>query len=222
MLCAASVLLPRQEAFVKVFSTMLRCVPVLFVAAVIAACADSVAPTAPIRRLEVELAKTNHFVAKGKIVRRTRDIDVESRATRRVGPRGGYVYHRKAGLYLLIPEGALASEMDITIVAHAGNRVVYTFEPHGTVFAKPIYVIQEIRYTELNTPRSERNRPEVWGGYLENGMVDITPEGDGLFTEWFPGFYHGKGNDALAFFTTTHFSGYAMASGRRESTSTGE
>ena len=183
-------------------------------------CGDSVVPTAPSSPLvyaDVAPASTSHFIAKGQVVKRTRTIDSEIVVTKTITPKGGYIYVRKAGLYLLFPEGAVAQNLEVSVVAHAGNRLVYSFEPHGTTFLKPIYFLQELRYTELNTPRSERNRPDVWGGYLERGPDDVGTDGYGSFTEVFDGFYHGKGNDALAYFTTTHFSGYAMASGRRES-----
>jgi hypothetical protein len=47
-----------------------------------------------------------------------------------------------------------------------------------------------------------------------NGLLDVSDDGTGTFSETYNGDYYGKGNDALGYFATTHFSSYAMASGR--------
>jgi hypothetical protein len=157
------------------------------------------------------------YVARGAIVRRTIVLDHDYTASATITKKdGGYLWIEQAGLLLYFPKGAVVEDLVVTATAYAGNRVVYDFQPHGTMFNTPIYVVQGMRYTELNTPRSAKNRPEVWGGYLPNGLSDVSSDGTGSFSEIFAGQYSGKGNDSYGYFATTHFSGYAMASGRAQ------
>jgi hypothetical protein len=155
-------------------------------------------------------------VTRGTLVKRTFTIAHEISATATITPTGGMLSLPEAGLLLYFPEGAVSTPLTVTATALVGNRVAYNFEPHGTVFNTPIYVAQELLDTELNTPRARKQRPDVWAGYLANGAADILSDGSANFTEVFDAFYYGKGNDTYAIFTTAHFSGYAMASGRRE------
>jgi hypothetical protein len=165
---------------------------------------------------------TGSTLTRGMIVKRTTNVNEDIVATTTVTPEGGWLWMEDAGLFLYFTKGAVASDMVVTVTAYKGNRVIYSFEPHGTVFDAPVYVGQALLNTELNTPRSAKQRPPLWAGYLPNGIADVALDGTGSFSEAFDAFYYGKGNDAFGVFTIMHFSGYAMASGRREETLGGE
>lgn len=182
----------------------------------IAGCSDGTNPAAPGTRMMLapdHMPQHTQTLATGMIVKRTITITSDLSTTATITPKGGWMEIPDAGLILYFPPNAVSSDLEVTATAHNGNKVVYSFEPHGTQFNTPIYVAQLLRYTELNTPRN-KNRAKPWAGYLADGLVDIAPDGTGYFAEVFSAQYYGKGNDTYAIFTTTHFSGYALASGR--------
>jgi hypothetical protein len=115
----------------------------------------------------------------------------------------------------LLPMCAVTADLQVRATAHMGNKIVYDFQPHGTQFATPIYVAQLLLNTELHNSRARNKRPEIWGGYLAHGLEDVDVDGTGYFAEVFNGAYSGRGLETYAVFTTTHFSGYALASGRQ-------
>jgi hypothetical protein len=184
-----------------------------------AGCGDRPA-TAPPEASELERADApamnSMYVARGYLVKRTFTLPNDTATTATITPEGGFLSFPEAGLLLYFPKGAVSETIQVTATALKGNRVAYDFQPHGITFNTPIYVAQELLRTELNTPRANKKRPDVWAGYLYNGTDDILTDGSANFTEVFDAFYYGKGSETLAVFTTTHFSGYAMASGRRE------
>lgn len=173
-------------------------------------------PTATVRESGAQIARTQ-AMATGFIVKRTTNISDDIVVTRTITPEGGWIAVDSAGLYVYFPKYAVATDLVVTVTAHKGNKVVYSFEPHGTQFAQPVYVAQLLRYTELNTPRN-KNRVRPWGGYMPDGLADVNDDGTGNFAEIFDAQFYGKGNDTYALFATTHFSGYALASGRAQPT----
>ena len=197
------------------FSKRLVLLSVLTAGATLA-CSDATAPPTEMRVVGRTSSLHTDAIAKGLIVKRTTTLVADETGSTVVTPQGGWLYLPVSGLVLYFPEGAVAADLQVTATAYAGNRVIYDFQPHGTTFQTPIYVAQLLLETELNTPRSKRQRPEVWGGYLSHGLEDVLTDGTGYFAEVFSGQYFGKGGETYALFTTTHFSGYALASGRRE------
>jgi hypothetical protein len=151
------------------------------------------------------------------VVKRSSSLEADVSVTGTITPSGGVLALPEAGLLLYVPEGAVAEPVEITATALQGNRVVYDFQPHGLTFATPVYVAQLALGTELDSPRARKKRPDVWAGYLAAGTADVMSNGTAMFTETFDAFYHGSGSETVVVFSTTHFSGYAMASGRRES-----
>jgi hypothetical protein len=189
----------------------------LFACVALLGCGDAssiAAPDLASRARLVRVAATPAYVARGAVVHRRKALDTDLSVTVTIGPRGGSLSIPDAGLTLLFPRGALTSDVSITAYAYAGHRVVYDFEPHGLVFNVPVIVMQRLRGTSLNV--KPRNRQNVWGGYMPLGIADVDPSDTGSFSQVFPGSYAGATPEqAYAFFSTTHFSGYAMASGRR-------
>jgi hypothetical protein len=199
---------------------MARCAAASLLAA-FAGCGESaVGPTPPATTVGVTSGpgpalSAYRELSVGAIVRRTVALDTDIVATTLVTVKdGGLIWIEQAGLFVYFPKHAVSTDLQVTVTANAGNRLIYSFEPHGTVFELPIYIGQLVRYTELNTPRGKK-RPVPWGGYLEYGLADVTSDGNGNFKEVFNATYDGSGNDTYAYFSTTHFSGYALASGVR-------
>jgi len=117
-----------------------------------------------------------------------------------------------AGLTVVFSPGAVQAPTTVTLTAHAGRMVSYSFEPHGIVFQKPVLVIQSVSHT--TAARAET----VSGVYLANDLRDITADGTAAVAEFLPartftGLVSGVVTQA-AVFPIWHFSGYALATGR--------
>ena len=179
-----------------------------------ASCSDGPTASSPLQRSDA-VASEQTYIARGYLVKRTFTLGEDISTTTTITPEGGFLFFEQAGLILYFPAGAVSEPLTITATALKGNRVAYDFQPHGVTFNVPIYVAQMLVQTELNTPRALKKRPDVWGGYLSNGAADILADGSANLTEVFDAFFHGKGSETLAVFTTTHFSGYAFGSGLR-------
>jgi hypothetical protein len=154
-------------------------------------------------------------LSRGMIVKRTDALSEDISVTQTITPDGGWISIPQAGLYMYFSRGAVSVPLEVTATAHKGNRVVYSFEPHGTRFAAPVYLAQLLRYTELNTPRN-RKQQDPWYGYMPDGLADVNDDGSGSFAEIFNAEYYGKGNETYALGNTVHFSGYELAYGRRD------
>lgn len=185
-----------------------------------ASCGDNPAGIAPatseLQRVETAPAsQRSDHVARGLLVRRDANLADDVSASAIITPRGGFLALREAGLLLYFPSGAVSQDVEITATALKGNRVVYDFQPHGLTFATPVYVTQSLAATTLDSPRGQIAQ-DLWAGYLDHGDADLHGDGSARFSETFDVRLHGTGRHALAVFSITHFSGYAMASGRRE------
>jgi hypothetical protein len=66
-----------------------------------------------------------------------------------IGKAGGTLSIPEAGLTLVVPPGAVASNTTFTATALAGRLVAYEFEPHGTTFAVPLKFSQDLRKVSL-------------------------------------------------------------------------
>ena len=126
-----------------------------------------------------------------------------------------------AGIKVYIPPGALGAyvddldndiEIEITLTALAGDRVVFEFAPHGLKFLKPILI--QIKTDDIEAAYlKEQNTPS---GYLDDilGVSYVGEASSGTVTpkETFPVYYD---DGAFLQFEIEHFSGYALASGGR-------
>jgi len=184
------------------------------------ACGDQLSPAAPTdytAPLELPTSVDTTPIrasSRGTIVMRTRTLRSDIVLSQTITPEGGWLALVDVGLYVYFPSGAVTEPLQVTVTAHKGDRVVYTFEPHGTHFQAPVYIVQVLRHTTLNVSRNRSAEP--WYGYTPNGLADVHDDGTGDFAEVFSARYRGTGNAVYAVGTTTHFSGYALASGRRE------
>jgi hypothetical protein len=66
-----------------------------------------------------------------------------------IGKKGGTISIPEAGLTLVVPAGAVSSDVRFTATALAGRLVAYDFQPHGTKFAVPLQFSQDLRKTSL-------------------------------------------------------------------------
>lgn len=107
-------------------------------------------------------------------------------------------------------QSAIAGNLTITVTGLVGDAVAYDFQPHGTVFLKPLQFNQELAGTSWE--RSDF-KGSVLGGYFElETQVNALP-GLSLLDELFPVTLDGK----RASFDIKHFSGYMVSSVRQGS-----
>jgi hypothetical protein len=127
-----------------------------------------------------------------------------------------------AGLRVSFPAGSVPAATQICLTAHAGSLLTYSFNPHGLQFGVPVQVQQDLRVTTAYKDRvTARN---VIAGYLAAGVqADVDAQGVGTFAETFSTSLYDAAaqptttDPASVTFTTVHFSGYALASGRVDS-----
>ena len=149
------------------------------------------------------------------VLHRLAPITTTVSASASIGQRGGLLALPVTGLYVYFPEGAVQQRTTFTVTANMGPFVSYTFQPH-TLFQQPVILIQDLSYTEAKgNPALIAN---VQGGYLAHGSADISTTGTGNFAETYTAFIVNASElpsqSTYAVFFTTHFSGYAYASGR--------
>jgi hypothetical protein len=101
------------------------------------------------------------------------------------------------GTEVVIPEGALKRNTEISVTALAGQFVNFEFAPHGLKFKMPIAVSVNMRGTSADY---EGMTTQYWSLFWVDGLEDVREE----IVAWLVG-------DTL-FFLTDHFSGYAIAS----------
>jgi hypothetical protein len=82
------------------------------------------------------------------VLRRTVPLAEDEVVSKVIGPWGGVIYLRRAGLTVTVPWGALDSYTRITVTAPAGNLVGYHFAPHGLEFDRSVTVSQSLLQTE--------------------------------------------------------------------------
>jgi len=123
-----------------------------------------------------------------------------------IGSAGGTLSIPAAGVTVVVPAGALASNTVITMTARSGRLVAYDFAPHGIVFLKPLVFTQNL----AGTNASLLNAGQIQLGYYADPS-QLTLVG-GLVSELL------GGNVNLLAWTYTgqirHFSGYLISSGR--------
>jgi hypothetical protein len=128
-----------------------------------------------------------------------------------IGPRGGRLEIKRAGVTIDFPRGALGAPTPITVTALRGRNVAYLFEPHGIVFAAPVTIRQSLMHT------AAWSDPELaaglQGSYFERLLVDPT-EVFARSLERRPGKLEDSGLRRYLEFTIEHFSGYAISVGK--------
>jgi len=144
------------------------------------------------------------------VLKRTTALATNLTATATIGTSGGSLRLDDAGLRVDIPSGALAAPLTITVTALAGDNVTYEFEPHGTLFAKPVKVTQDLHGTSADGNATYLRT--VHGSYFDTSL-------DSAFTD--PLHLTAKvkehqlayrdNNSSQLRFYVGHFSGYMVA-----------
>jgi hypothetical protein len=197
----------------------------IIVAAGAIACGDQVLPSAP--ALTPSAPSMERGSARGRfrasILRRMQPLRSDELSCRLIDPtrarRETTIALEKAGLRVSFPVNSVSAPTRICLTAHAGELLTYTFQPHGLQFNVPILVQQDLRgTTAFHNPRLAEG---IVAGYLLNGVTaDVDVDGVGQFEETFTTAVFDDGDaptrttPARASFTTLHFSGYALASGK--------
>lgn len=129
-----------------------------------------------------------------------------------IGPDGGSLAIPRSDFVLYFPQGAVESPTRITIISKESPWVTYDMQPHGLVFAKPIYALQGIaRTTAYETPTAFG----VFGAYLAPGKEAISPDNTATAAETTLSFVFKDRNGVplWSMWVLTHFSRYILASG---------
>jgi hypothetical protein len=191
----------------------------------VAACGDATTPTmpaapaAPAAAAPVFSTGTGEYIGFAAALARTTPLNKTYTATARIGAKGGQIRINEAGLTITFPEGAVRGQERITVTAHAGNYVVYSFQPHGLIFREPVKVTQDLRETAANKDMALAER--LLGAYLPDDLSDLDlSTGQAKVAEKFMVSIDpemNKVNPRWARFHINHFSGYILASGFAES-----
>lgn len=135
------------------------------------------------------------------VLRRTEKLESDEVARARVGLLGATLHLRRAGLTVHVPAGAARVGTRIEVRAPAGDLVGYHFEPHGTRFALPVTLVQDLGGTEAE---HEIVRP-LLGAYFDGELSPIVRALEILPVE----LQGGAGGSAVLY--VSHFSGYVVA-----------
>ena len=143
------------------------------------------------------------------LLKRTEPLREKMTASAVIGPRGGRIQIRDAGLRVDFPRGAVAAPTRITVTALRGDNIAYLFEPHGIAFKAPVTVSQRLQGTAAwKTSLADR----LQGSYFERLLVDPTESFARSLEK-----RGGKLKESKAWleFTIEHFSGYMVSTGDR-------
>jgi ZU5 domain-containing protein len=123
-----------------------------------------------------------------------------------IGKAGGTLTIPDAGLTLVVPAGAVTSNTKFTATALAGRVVAYEFEPHGTRFATPLQLTQDLRKVSLLAALTS---PLMDGAYFTDRSNVNQALGLALVSELLPAtvdLLHSR-----VTFPIKHFSGYLVS-----------
>ncbi|MFN8573441.1 MAG: hypothetical protein U0132_15415 [Gemmatimonadaceae bacterium] len=122
-----------------------------------------------------------------------------------IGPAGGELAIPQTGLTLVVPRGAVSTNVKFEVTALKGLSVAYEFEPHGMKFNQPLTLRQDLRKT-LFLPGFRLN-----GGYFKNSdQLDLLRR-QGTVDESIRSLLNL--NDWTVEFPVWHFSGYLVSCG---------
>ena len=191
--------------------------PLLLATAVLMAC-DGVGPAGPMMDLDDQLmgaqAKKNKSSTSDasslesvtitavdqsiEILTRAVPLANDISASKVIGKNGGWIISWEGGASLWVPPGALKKDVEITMTALAGDKVAFDFQPHGLRFHEPVRV-GIVKGT----------------GFSETSAFGVYYDGDAKSNPKFLEFFTVFDWDGFTVLETTHFSGYALASGSR-------
>ena len=124
---------------------------------------------------------------------------------------GGTLDIPELGFSLVVPHNALPSNtLKISVTSVPGSVVAYDFEPHGTVFKRPLVFTQKLTGTNwLQVLLSGRS---LSGAYFKDTKQVNKKDGSAVVNETFKALTF---NESVSF-SISHFSGYMVSTGRAE------
>ncbi len=150
------------------------------------------------------------------VLQRIVPLDADLSASAVIGPHGGSMEIRSAGVKIDIPSGALSAPTLITMTAYAGSHVAYDFQPHGLTFALPVKIQQSIKGTQTDKDPTLLNG--MHGSYYGQATLDSAwVDSSKLFAKVQQnqiGYFEARGSKIR--FYINHFSGYMVSCGRGE------
>ena len=149
----------------------------------------------------------------GLVLKRLAPLSADISVSAVIGPQGGSIKINEAGGKIDIPAGALSAPMTITMTALAGPNVAYEFQPHGTVFAQPVKVQQDLRYTWASTYPALLT--SAHGAYYDQSLdSSFVDPGKLLMKVKEHEIGYVESNTSQLKFYIGHFSGYVVLCGR--------
>jgi hypothetical protein len=135
------------------------------------------------------------------VLARVTELPADIAVSSKIGAAGGKIAIPQTGFEVMIPRGALKTEVTITVTALAGTAVAYDFQPHGIKFRKPLQFRQHFLYTEgwWNT---------LGGGYFKSSSQVDTESNTAKLDEEMPA---SMTQDGWIIFDIWHFSGYLVS-----------
>ena len=108
------------------------------------------APAAPSASLAVGVVNAAEHPVHLPGLRRGSPLTASFTVSQMIGTAGGTLSIPAAGVTVVVPAGALASNTLITMTARRGALVAYDFAPHGITFAKPLVFTQSLNGTSAS------------------------------------------------------------------------
>lgn len=136
-----------------------------------------------------------------RVLERSAPRHLREQASRVIGPEGGTIRLKGAGLSVFFPRGAVTQPTDITITAASGKLLGYEFQPHGLQFNVPVTVSQDLDVI-LRAPVDGQGGPLLIAAYFEGPLMSSVEA-----KEIRPFRLLG----AVGLFEIEHFSGYVIA-----------
>lgn len=203
---------------------MLRATPrhvslLVLTAALTFGCRDATAPATqsvpsiPVPPPSLELEPLEPVEVDTSVLPLFRDapLDHDYTVAASIGPRGGSLHIRQAGVRLDIPAGALGEATTITLTARRGWLCDYDFGPHGTRFAVPVKITQDLAGTVMRAHRQRLHDFIFRGAYYDSDHVVLGSHFTTRVDEIEPTDVDVRAR--LVRFYVRHFSGYVVALG---------
>jgi len=183
---------------------------------ILAGCRDSIAPAAgapdatrPQALLGLNIPLVDNLLGTDTVVvlQRITPLPSNITVTKVIGSGGGTISVPGAGLTVSVPSGAVPYPTTFTVTALAGRPVAYEFGPHGTQFAKPLTMTQDLRVSYL-TPEALQYL-HFHAGYFSSTTNLIDSLLRAVVSELLPATT--DADSMVVRFNVSHFSGYLVA-----------
>jgi hypothetical protein len=182
---------------------------VLSAACAISACGDRMLTEPQVAESSGPVLATTSTSDVVRMLKRTERLDDNLSASAVIGPRGGHLQIKQAGIRIDFAPGAVSKPTRISVTAIRGRNVAYRFQPHGLVFNAPVTIQQNLRHTIAW--KDAEFAAQLQGSYFDRLLVDPTETYARNFER-----RAGRLRDAARVleFNIEHFSGYMVSTGK--------